>query len=360
MKKILSVILACAMIFALAIPAFAAEEDEKVVKFADVKNSDWFANDVAYVYSHGLMLGVGYEGDAVKFAPQDTTTRAMIAMIFWRMNDSPKPDELSTFVDVPEDAWYAEAIAWMEDVGLGNGIGDNKFGPEDPVTREQLATFLERFNFYFEYQPEFPDFELTEFVDADKIDDWAEEAMYFAVGTKVICGDDKKALNPTGFATRAEIAAMLHRFVLSSYDENFDLSKNDSGDCEHEFTETVVERACTTCGYTQHTCSKCGYSYKDQFVPKKGHQWTTIEYTMPTCTTNGHVVNQCVDCGAIDSFDTPAFGHSWILIDHQEPSENHDGYNWYKCSTCGEEKKEVIPAIGSEKLCGVIRWEMFA
>ena len=184
--------------------------------FADVQNDDWYAGNVVFVQEHDLMKGVGFENEDGTgrgiFDPMGETSRAMIATILWRMNGSKAPKEPSGFADVKADDWYADAIAWMKETGLGKGKEGNMFEPEAAVTREELVTFFYRYAEYAHIQLGEPA-ELTEFKDHDMVQDWAADAMKAMVGTGIIGGRDDGTLDPAGTATRAEVAAVLQRFI---------------------------------------------------------------------------------------------------------------------------------------------------
>ena len=176
--------------------------------FTDVNTTDWFYNDVMFVYEKGLMLGTS----KTTFSPYGTATRGMMATILWRMEGSPAPKGGNGFSDVDAGKWYADAITWTSENGIFAGYGKDKFGPDDPITREQLAAIFYRYADYKGYGTSVKG-NLSKFKDADKISDYAETAMQWAVGSGLIKGRDDGSLDPQGTATRAEIAAMLHRFI---------------------------------------------------------------------------------------------------------------------------------------------------
>ena len=176
--------------------------------FTDVSEKDWFYSDVMFVYENGLMLGTS----KTLFSPYGTATRGMMATILWRMEGSPVPKGKNSFTDVEAGKWYADAITWTAENSIFAGYGKDKFGPDDPITREQLAAIFYRYADYKGYDLTIkgnPD----KFKDADKITDYAKTAMQWAVGSGLVKGKSGNLLDPQGTATRAEIAAMLHRFI---------------------------------------------------------------------------------------------------------------------------------------------------
>ena len=176
--------------------------------FTDVSEKDWFYSDVMFVYENGLMLGTS----KTLFSPHGTATRGMMATILWRMEGSPAPKGKNSFTDVEAGKWYADAITWTAENGIFAGYGKDKFGPDDPITREQLAAIFYRYADYKGYDLTVKG-NLDKFKDADKITDYAKTAMQWAVGSGLMKGKSGNLLDPQGTATRAEIAAMLHRFI---------------------------------------------------------------------------------------------------------------------------------------------------
>ena len=176
--------------------------------FTDVSEKDWFYGDVMFVYENGLMLGTS----KTLFSPHGTAMRGMMATILWRMEGSPVPKGKNSFTDVEAGKWYADAITWTAENGIFAGYGKDKFGPDDPITREQLAAIFYRYADYKGYDLTVKG-DLDKFKDADKITDYAKTAMQWAVGSGLVKGKSGNLLDPQGTATRAEIAAMLHRFI---------------------------------------------------------------------------------------------------------------------------------------------------
>ena len=176
--------------------------------FTDVSEKDWFYGDVMFAYENGLMIGTGN----AQFRPHGTATRGMMATILWRMAGSPAPKGNNSFIDVEAGTWYTDAITWTAENGIFLGYGNNKVGPNDSITREQLAAIFFRYADYKGCDMTAKG-ELDKFRDAGKISDYARAAMQWAVGSGLIQGKPDGVLDPQGTATRAEIAAMLRRFL---------------------------------------------------------------------------------------------------------------------------------------------------
>jgi hypothetical protein len=176
--------------------------------FTDVNDSDWFHDDVLYVYSRGLMAGTA----ADEFSPQTATTRGMLVTILYRAAGQPDVSGfVNPFDDVTENRYYTDAVKWAAQNAIVNGYGNGKFGPNDNITREQLAAILYRYEQFSEKIP--PDIAAArEFADWDSIDDYAKSAVNVLVAQGIVNGRPGKQFDPQGEAARAETAAMLHRF----------------------------------------------------------------------------------------------------------------------------------------------------
>ena len=175
--------------------------------FLDVGTNDWFYNDVAYVWENGLMSGTA----ADRFSPNASTTRAMLVTVLYRMDGSAVSSGNAPFTDVPAGSWYADAVSWAAENGIVTGYSATRFAPNEPVTREQVAAILYRYARLCDRDLS-PAASLTAFADHASVSGYAREALSWAVGSGLIGGSNGR-LNPSGTATRAEIAAILHRFL---------------------------------------------------------------------------------------------------------------------------------------------------
>lgn len=177
--------------------------------FVDVPGDAWYAGGVRYVYAHGLMNGTGNW----RFSPNRTTTRAMIATILYRMEGSPRVYGTSQFGDVEAGSWYEDAVIWATQNDIVEGYTSKTFGPNDPITREQMAAMLYRYADYCRCDMSAGRYvDLSKFSDMNEISDYAIPALRWAVGEEIIEGRTGKRLAPTDTATRAEVAVMLMRF----------------------------------------------------------------------------------------------------------------------------------------------------
>lgn len=177
--------------------------------YSDVWYTDWFYESVKYVTNAGIM-GVTSGG---AFSPSARSTRAMVVTVLWRMENEPAPANENPFYDMSQD-WYQDAIAWSAEKNIVTGYGDGKFGPDDSITREQLATMLYNYA-QWKGQDTSTTTDLSGFSDALQISDWALDAVKWANAQGLINGRSDTEIIPKGDATRAELAAILHRFLES-------------------------------------------------------------------------------------------------------------------------------------------------
>lgn len=175
--------------------------------FGDVKSADWFYNDVKYVYEKGMMAGTA----ADVFAPNATTTRAMIVTILYRLEGSPAVTGTGAFVDVPAGQWYTDAVNWAAANQIVKGTSATTFAPNASITREQMAAILYRYAQYKGYDVT-KKADLSGYSDNSQVSAYAKDALAWANAAKLINGVTNTTLAPQGNATRAQVSAILHRF----------------------------------------------------------------------------------------------------------------------------------------------------
>ena len=189
--------------------AIASASYTRGMPFTDVSQSDWFYNDVYYVYINGIMEGTG----ATIFNPNLFTTRAMIVTMLYRLENEPAVGGTNPFGDVTNGKWYTEAIKWAYKNKIVEGYTPTQFGPNDTITREQLAAILYRYAKYKGYDLSAGEStNILSFTDANKVSSYAVTAVQWAVGEGLINGVTPTTLSPKTGATRAQVAAILHRF----------------------------------------------------------------------------------------------------------------------------------------------------
>ena len=184
--------------------------EQAPLPFPDVTEGDWFYDAVRYAYETGLMDGVGDN----LFAPNSQTTRAQLVTILYRLAGEPEPGGDSGFSDVAAGIWYTDAVAWAAQNGIVNGVSDTEFAPGDDITREQLAAILYRYAAYQGYDVS-QRADLSGFGDAESISGYAQEALSWAHAQGLVLGFEDGSLRPQGTASRAQIAAVLMRFLAA-------------------------------------------------------------------------------------------------------------------------------------------------
>lgn len=173
--------------------------------FVDVNSGAWYYDAVSFVYNKGIMNGV----TSTTFEPNSTITRGMVVTMLWRMAGEPYVSG-GSFSDVASGRYYSTAVAWAAKNGIVDGYSSTVFGVNDPVTREQFATILYRYAKYMGYST--TGSSLTGYYDANSVSSWARDAMGWAVRNGIITGSGNSRLNPTGTASRAEVAQMFMSF----------------------------------------------------------------------------------------------------------------------------------------------------
>jgi len=187
-----------------------AEEMPMQMTFMDVSEGQWFYDDVYFVLSNGLFNGVSEQS----FEPNVPMTRGMLVTVLYRLEGAPAITGGSAFTDVAAGQWYTDGVIWATRKGVVNGYGDGRFGPNDPITREQMAAILFRFAQNKGYNMT-ARADLMTFADGSAVSSYAMDAISWANTNGLIGGRTETTLVPGGTATRAEVAAILYRFLLN-------------------------------------------------------------------------------------------------------------------------------------------------
>ena len=244
-KKLISTILAvCLVIAMMSVGVFA---EESTLPFEDVQSGKWYYEGVSYVYNNGLMVGTTEK----TFSPNETTTRGMIVTILYSLEGKPEVED-NNFSDIKGTEYYTKPVNWAADEGIVSGYGDNVFGPNDPITREQMTAILYKYAKYKGY-----DSELSGSVDSfkDKVDisQYAVDGMKWAVGHNIVSGTGNNYLEPKGTATRAQVAVMLKAFIenmnYDNYEDDNTTSIADNGSADNSSTTENNEGCVTTKNY---------------------------------------------------------------------------------------------------------------
>lgn len=188
--------------------------------FTDVQESDWFYDAVVYCCENGMMNGI----TADSFLPKAPMTRAMLVTVLWRVIGSPEAEDAG-FADVPQDAWYYTAVNWASNNSIVNGVGDNVFAPDSPISREQAAAILYRWSLLGESGVHLPadlgdpDALFAEFADSDAISPWALQSVQWALANGIITGvpgkndTDLPYILPEDGTSRAQFCTILMRLL---------------------------------------------------------------------------------------------------------------------------------------------------
>ena len=200
LTRLSALLLACLLLLGTTLVACAAEQPSG---FSDVSPDAWYADAVSWCRENGIMSGTS----ETAFSPNASMTRAMLATVLHRAAGEPEAGRTTPFSDVSPDTWYTEAVAWAADQGLVTGYGNGRFGTDDPITREQLATILWR----YAGSPEAaggPDFK-----DAADLSGYARSAVSWAAVQGIVTGLNGNRFAPRDNATRAQVATMLMRYA---------------------------------------------------------------------------------------------------------------------------------------------------
>ncbi|MGN1307354.1 MAG: S-layer homology domain-containing protein, partial [Faecousia sp.] len=319
----------------------ACGEKSAALAFSDIPANEWYVDAVDYAVRNGLMNGVGND----RFAPEGSMTRAMLVTVLWRYEGEPAEGE-NSFTDVPNGTWYTDAVAWAAANGIVSGVGNGKFDPEGSITREQMAAIL------FRYAGKkcidtSKRGDLSGFPDSGKISAWAKDAMQWTVAEQIINGSDGKLL-PQGNATRAQVAAILMRFI-----EN--IVKNKQTAARHtEVLDPAVPATCTEKGKTEGKhCAVCGtVIVAQEELPALGHDYGAWTQTKaPTCTEKGEEKCTCSRCDAFETREVESTGHTEVIDPAVAATCTQAGKTEGKhCSACNTVlvAQETVAALGHD------------
>ncbi len=228
-RRLLTAILAFIMTFSMTTMVFANQ------KFTDVNANDWYNEAVEYVQENGIMGGVS----ETTFAPNTTMSRAMFATVLWRLEGSPKVETNLTFKDVPKNAWYVEAVKWAVDSNVISGYSTQSFGPNDSVTREQVASLLQRYSVYSGVTTN----STTElnYSDKDQISNWAINAVSWSASNNIMNVKEGNRFDPLTGATRGEVAyALMNYLTNTDIDVNINSNTNNTTETSTSETESKI------------------------------------------------------------------------------------------------------------------------
>ncbi len=237
MKKTIAVImillLCTSIIIACATVNSSTAAKNYDAPFSDVKDTDWFYEDVKYVYQNNLMNGISN----TEFSPSGVTTRGMIVTILWRLEGEPI-EKGKDFDDVNNDAYYYNAVAWASNNQIVNGYRESTFGPNDTATREQLVTIMYRYASYKKYDIS-KEAELDKYVDANQISEYAIKSIKWANANGIISGTSNQTISPKDNVQRCQVAAILKRFCVNTAGIKDEISSEEQP--EKDVEEEIVQ-----------------------------------------------------------------------------------------------------------------------
>lgn len=299
--------------------------------YQDVSKSDWYYEYVSEVSEKGIMTGLSEH----IFGPNQLLARAQFATILYRMEGAPEVKYTDKFPDVARGQFYTAPVLWAskDDTKIITGYNNGMFGPADSINREQMATMMYRYAKYKGYDLSAKG-NLSQYPDGKKVNDFAKQAMEWAVGSGLISGDQGK-LNPQGESNRAVCATVIQRFLKL-------------GEHTHSYVETKrVEAACTTDGYYIMTCAGCKDA-RTTLLPKIGHDYKVTEIIAATCEGKGTQLESCARCKHTKTTVLEdAKGHlpgAWVIT--KQPTDMQEGQKIQKCSTCSK----ILETVSIPKL----------
>lgn len=313
-------------------------------EYTDVpKPSNWAHAGIDFCVREGLMGSTSTK--ALTFEPNIPTSRSMIVSILYRLEGSPAVSYKATFTDVPAGKWFTNGVIWASENSVVSGYGNGKFGPNDNITREQLASILMRYTNFKGYKANTLA-ELTKFSDAAKIGSWASLSVKWAVGAGIVSGKasgSKTLMDPQGNATRAEVASILMRYI-GQLDKMQTL--NNPSTCGHNWVVNTSKGAtCEKAGSVTYYCTECA-SAKTDTVKALGHDDVMIDSLAPTCTEAGWNQWKCNRCGRTYKDPKPALGHDDVKT-VVAATCTIGGYEQFTCNRCGRSyKQNQTPALG--------------
>ena len=345
-KRLLAWVLSFALALSLLPVGVLAAEPHP---FQDVPSDHWANEAVQYVYEEGLMDGVG----PTTFAPGGTLTRAMFVTILGRQDGVAEDSQgENPFTDVADGQWYTPYVTWAAQEDIVGGYGDNRFGPTDPITREQMAAILYRYAQYKDYDTSETG-SLDTFPDAGEVSEYAVEPMAWTVGTGLIAGMEDNTLRPQGTATRAQAATLLMRFcetvvgepqpTPTTYTVTFDWNYDNKG----TYTTATVEEGQTVQAPANPTRS--GYTFAGWYTQATGGEkfdfdsavtgdvtvyarWKKFVMTDPDSTVEktSHTVTFNINRGGIASPEAQTVEHGdYASVPTINPVEGYQFAGWF-------------------------------
>ena len=306
-------------------------------RYTDVSSDAWYAEPIDYVSEHGLMVGVGDN----KFAPNDSMTRAMVVQVLYRMAGTPHVHADNPFKDVKSSDWFYHAVLWAYANDVTDGTSATTFSPNDNITREQLVALVYKYAKSTGMAMTYTD--VSGFADAGKISSWAVDAFKWAVNNGIISGVGHNRIAPLANATRAECAAILARFDKMVNGEQKPVEPTDPSEPVDPSVPTEPSEPSDPSEPSEPV------EPTDPSKPDPetcDHDWTVSSDKKPTCDMDGYRRLVCSKCGEVKWEYPPALGHDWDEgTVTKEPTATEEGVTTYTCKRCGKTREESIPVL---------------
>lgn len=294
LRKMAALLMAAALIFSMSMTAFAAVDD---TGFSDVDANAWYAEAATYCRDNGLMSGTS----TTTFSPDATMTRAMLAVVLYRLSGSPAVTGSDAFTDTVDGAWYANAVLWVSQQGVMDGYGNGLFGTNDPVSREQIATILWRYDGSPEAESG------TAFADESSIASYAMEAVDWVRANGIMNGMDGNVFSPKSSATRAQVATILMNYTRKEQTT----PTPDPEPAPAEGTRVLVayfSGTGTTRGVAQNLTAALGSDVATlyEITPQEPYTAADLDYTNSNCRSVREQQNPDVRpaiSGSVDNMD---------------------------------------------------------
>lgn len=372
-KKFVCILLALVLVLGCVSTVSAASHP-----FTDVKAGAWYEDEVAYCYNNSLMNGTS----ATTFEPETTMNRAMMAVVLYRIDGTPKITAAIPFTDVKTSDYCYDAVRWGYNAGITNGTSGTQFSPNGKITREQMVTMFYRYAGYKGYGAN-ASADLSVYPDSGEIHSYATAAFQWAVGEGIITGTTGNKLDPSGTATRAQCAAVIQRFDMwrktveveapatdpttaatNPSPENTEPTDGNpavtnptappettapaepTGATEHvhNYTATVsFEATCLNSGQMLYKCS-CGDRYTE-IIDALEHDYQQVSYKEATCSAAGYTKYTCTVCGVSKKDTIAVIDHDYVGVVNPEATYDHAGLITYTCSACGKSYIQTIPKL---------------
>lgn len=347
-KRLLAILLTVCMVISMAPAALAAGTNP----FTDVSVDDWYYDEVQYVYENDLMKGTS----TTTFSPDVTVNRAMMVTILYRLEGAPAVSTTGSFTDVSAEQYYADAVEWAKENEITAGYGNGMFGPNDLLTREQMATFFYRYAEFKGYDVS-ASADLSDYTDLATVGSYAIDAFKWTNANGLIKGTTTTTLSPKGDATRGQLAVILHRFcenivadAVETHTVTFDYNYSNKG------TYTTMSVKDGDKVEKPNNPTRSSYSFSGWYTKASGGSKFDFNAAVTADLT---LYARWSYNGGGGGGSSHSHSHSWTAGTPVAPTCTEQGYTPYTCACGASKNDDFVPAVShvaGEKCqyCGVI------